>query len=69
MNDTIKPTHKQSKFIVSMPSFGEFVLLYGKLPKKDGQLWKGETDKGEKMEFAGNSDDPEWPTPYWGWSS
>lgn len=59
----------KSKFVVDTSEYGVFKLLDGKLPRKDGQLWRGETETGEEIEFAGNSDDPDYPTPYWGWSS
>jgi hypothetical protein len=61
--------HSKSKFVVDVSEFGVFVILEGKLPTKDGQLWKGETHTGEKMEFAGNTREPDFPTPYWDWSS
>ena len=54
---------KESKFVFDAK---RMELVAGKLPTKDGQLWKGETTEGEKMEFAGNSDGD--PTPYWEWS-
>ena len=54
---------KKSKFVFDAK---RMELVAGKLPTKDGQLWKGETTEGGKMEFAGNSDGD--PTPYWGWS-
>jgi len=61
--------HAKSKFVLrynNAPAFYE--LIEGSLPTKDGQLWKGEMEDGEKMEAAGNSDG-DWPTLYWGWSS
>ena len=58
------PQHKGSKFMFDSTTF---TLLWGKLPTKEGQLWNGETHKGEKMQFAGNKYDPSQPTPYWGW--
>lgn len=46
-------------------------LIEGKLPTKDGQLFKGENQEGNKMEMAhcytGPNDSPY--VPYWGWSS
>ena len=59
--------HKQSKFVMRYDKSGFFEIIEGKPPTKDGQLWKGETDTGEKMELAGNSKGD--PTAYWGWSS
>lgn len=56
--------HQQSKFVFDSHSM---TLVEGKLPTKDGQLWKGENHDGEKMEMAGNSGGD--PTPYWGWSA
>ena len=58
------PKYKQSKFILDAQTLE---LVWGKTPTKDGQLWNGETTTGEKMQFAGNSDNPDRPTPYWGW--
>ena len=60
--------YPQSKFVLHYDKSGFFEVVEGKIPTKDGQLWKGETTDGEKMEFAGNSHG-DWPTPYWGWSS
>lgn len=59
----VKKQHEKSKFIFDSKNFE---LLWGKTPTKDGQLWKGEDHRGEKMEFAGNTDGD--PTAYWGWS-
>ena len=56
--------HKQSKFVLDTRIWE---VTEGKAPTKDGQLWKGEDEKGNKMEFAGNTDGS--PTAYWGWSS
>lgn len=58
---------KQSRFVVDVSEFGVFKLIAGNLPIRNGQLWKGETACGKKMEFAGNNDG--FPTPYWDWSS
>ena len=58
--------YKESKFLFNSETFE---LLEGKFPTKDGQLWKGEDHNGDKMEFAGNSREPNNPTAYWGWSN
>ncbi len=63
----VTPQHKKSKFVVDMSVYGIFQVVFGKLPKKDGQLWNGETTKGEKMQMCGNTDEPDCPIPYWGW--
>lgn len=59
--------HKKSKYVWDSHNM---VLISGKLPTRDGQLWKGENQDGEKMEMAhcytGPNDDPH--VPYWGWS-
>lgn len=60
--------HKQSKFVYAYNKKGNyFEIIEGKAPTKDGQLWKGESETGEKMELAGNTNGD--PIPYWGWSS
>ena len=60
--------HKQSKFVMRYDKRGSFFeIIEGKAPTKDGQLWKGETEDGEKIELAGNTNGR--PTAYVGWSS
>lgn len=59
--------HSKSKFVWDSHNME---LIEGKLPTKDGQLWKGENQHGVKMEMAhcdtGPNDCPY--VPYWGWS-
>lgn len=62
----MKTEHPESKFVFDPKTMS---VVWGKAPTKDGQLWKGETMTGDKMELAGNSEDPESPTAYWGWSA
>lgn len=58
----IAPKYKQSKFIFDLKTFE---VVWGKVPQKKGQLWKGETTCGSKMEFAGSDYGP---VAYDGWS-
>ena len=59
--------NKKSKFIWDSH---HMKLIAGRLPTRDGQLWKGENQEGMKMEMAhcytGPHDNPY--VPYWGWS-
>lgn len=69
----INTKHKESKFIFDADTM---TVVFGKPPRKHGQLSKGETLLGTKMELVGFKTD----TPncynrevlpyvaYWGWS-
>lgn len=61
MQTQYKPQHPQSRFIFDAKNM---VHVWGKLPTKPTQLWKGEDLNGKKLEMAGNG-----PVMYWGWSS
>ena len=55
--------HKQSKFVFDARAME---VVRGKAPAKAGQLWKGESLTGDKMELAGTGDGDF--VCYWGWS-
>lgn len=55
--------YEQSRFVFNSDTME---ITEGKAPTKQGQLWKGEDHRGEKMELAGTNDGN--PVAYWGWS-
>lgn len=55
---------KKSKFVLRI---SDMTVTEGKLPTREGSLWKGETDTGDKIECAGGSGAG--PVFYHGWSS
>jgi hypothetical protein len=63
MKQDFERVHKQSKFVFDSRAM---VVVRGKPPTKAGQLWKGESLTGDKMELAGSDDGD--CTAYWGWS-
>jgi len=63
--------YKQSRFVFDVETM---TVVEGKAPTKDGQLWKGETTTGRKMELAGQTEhkffNPDaQPVAYDGWSN
>lgn len=66
MKKPMKTKHPQSKFRFDPHNMR---IVEGKGPTKDGQLVKGETLEGSKMELVGTLDDQgmDW-VAYWSWS-
>ena len=59
--------HKKSKFVWDAMTM---TLVKGRGPTKDGQLVKGESTTGDKMELVGDEDCGHvYLVCYWGWSS